>query len=113
MASSARVRTVLWSDVDPVGASSVVVRPGAPFGDGGSAQAVALGQDAGRFLRRLEFGSNSRRCSGAAVKTACYSASSAPRVRVASRLYGNEHYDGDPVSLADWLLRLARNIDSC
>jgi len=50
--------------------------PGAPLGDGGAAQAIALGQGAGRLLRRLEPGSNSRRRSGAAAKTACHSASS-------------------------------------
>ena len=45
----------------------------------------------GRLFRRLELGLNSRRHSGAAVKTACHSASSASRVRVASRLTGTKH----------------------
>ena len=38
--------------------------PSAPLGHHGAAQPVALGQGAARFLRRLELGSNSRRCSG-------------------------------------------------
>ncbi len=66
-------------------------RTASPLGHGGAAQAVALGQGAGRLFRRLELGSNSRRRSGAAVKTACHSASSASRVRVASRLPGTKH----------------------
>ena len=48
-----------WSHWRIIGRS-----PGAPLGDSGPAQAVALGQGAGRFFRRLELGSNSRRCSG-------------------------------------------------
>ena len=37
---------------------------GTPLGDGGSAQPIALAQGAARLSRRLELGSNSRRCSG-------------------------------------------------
>lgn len=40
------------------------VRAGTPLGHCGSAQAVALGQGTARLFRRLELGSNSRRCSG-------------------------------------------------
>ncbi len=71
-------------------------RPGAPFGDGGAVQAVALGQGAGRFLRRLGLGSNSRRCPGIAVKNCCHSAFFPSRVKTASRLSGTEHLDFSP-----------------
>lgn len=49
----------------------------APFQDGFGVDAVLGGQGTGRRLRRLELGSNSWRCSGAALKNACHSASSA------------------------------------
>ena len=55
-----------------------------PLGHRAAAQPVAFGQGPARLFRCLERGSNSRRRSGAAVKTACQSASSASRVRVAS-----------------------------
>jgi hypothetical protein len=38
--------------------------PGAPLSDGLGVQAVLGGEGTGRRLRRLEFGSNSRCCSG-------------------------------------------------
>jgi hypothetical protein len=44
-------------------------RPPAPLGDGLGVQPVAGGQAAGRLLRPLELGSNSRRRAGRAVKT--------------------------------------------
>ena len=62
-----------------------------PFVDRRPAQPVALGEDARLLFRRLEFGSNSRRCSGAAVKNACHDASSALRLSLASRLPGTKH----------------------
>ena len=63
IASSAGVRTVLCGALGPVGASWVCC-PRPPFGDGCAAQAVTPGQGAARVFRRLELGSNSRRCSG-------------------------------------------------
>jgi len=48
----------------------------APFQDGFGVEAMLGGEGAGRRLRRLESGSNARRCSGAAVKHRCHSASS-------------------------------------
>ena len=51
-------------------------RPRPPFGNGRPAQAITAGEAAGRLFRRLELGSNSRRCPGAAVENVCHSASS-------------------------------------
>ncbi len=48
----------------------------APFQDRFEVEAVLTGEETGRRFRRFEFGSNSRRRSGAAVKNACHSASS-------------------------------------
>ena len=48
----------------------------APFQDGFGIDTVLGCQGAGRRFRRFELGSNTRRCSGAAVKNPCHSASS-------------------------------------
>jgi hypothetical protein len=48
----------------------------APFQDGFDVDPVLAGEEAGRRFRRFEFGSNSRRRAGAAVKNACHRASS-------------------------------------
>src|SRR5271156_2750284 len=66
-------------------------RPRPPFGTGGSAKAITAGEATGRLFRRLELGSNSRRCAGAAMKNICHSASSDSRVRIAPRLSGTKH----------------------
>jgi hypothetical protein len=57
---------------------------GPPLRNRRSAQAVSLGEDAGLFLRRLELGSNLRRCAGAAMKNLCHNISSASRLRITS-----------------------------
>ena len=66
IASSAAVSTVLWGRAAPWARPRSWFAP--PLGHGLGAQPVAGGQAAGRLLRRLELGSNSRRCSGAAMK---------------------------------------------
>src|SRR5215212_5089006 len=65
--------------------------PTPPFGDVLRVQPVAGGQGAGRLLRRLELGSNSRRRAGAAVKTCRHSASSSSREINAPRHSGTAH----------------------
>jgi hypothetical protein len=45
---------------------------------------ITAGETTSRLFRRLELGSNSRRCAGAAVKNVCHNAPSDSRVRIAS-----------------------------
>ena len=70
-----------------------VCRRGAtsPLRDGRATQSITLGQDAGLFFRRLELGTNSRRCTGAAMKNICHNVSCSSLDRITSRLSGTAH----------------------
>ena len=91
-ASSAGQNTELLGFDAPMGTSAVVVREH-HLGERGAAQAIALGQGAGLFFRLLEFGSNSRRCSGAAVKHSCHNVFSSSVDRITSRLSKTIHLE--------------------
>ena len=65
--------------------------PWAPFGDGFYVQPVAGRKLAIRLFRRLELGSNSRRCSGWTMKTSVHNASSCSIAKDAPWVSETEH----------------------